>query len=323
MQRSQATSEPGNDRQIEQGLLNELIVVDCLSVDTVKELSTAQALHTSNNTDNTGPNECIDADYVANLRLKLKVKELETKIDELQKQNQQLIDRVNRKDEFLAAFAHDLKSSLTGGLRIFDVLRNVPAHTTHLELIDSLTESHQSMLRMLWNILEAYRAKEPGSLVRLALTDVPELIEDCCRQLATTIAINHVRLELDLPAHSEPILTDRNVLARIVTNLIDNAVKFSPDGSRVNISMKIDAECFTIIVKDNGNGISVQDQSQMFEKFWQNKKDPYSTMGTGLGLYLCKTLVEKLYGEIHCFSSLGTGTEFVVQLPLIAAQSIV
>lgn len=307
------------ERAIEVIIPSELVISDGCR-DALNILNPSDLLISSNS----GVSEpkqidSIDRDYRKKLHLKARIRELELKCAELQRENRELREQAIRNEEFLAAVAHDLKSSLTGGLRIFEVLKKGISDATYRQLLDSLTDSHQSMLRTLWNILEAYRAKESTLLLRLEAVDVPELIRECSKQLASSIAINHISLDLQLQTAMPPVLTDKQILARIITNLLDNAIKFSPEGSIVSVSADLEGEHLTITVKDNGNGICALDQTQIFEKFWQSKRGPYSTMGTGLGLHLCKTLVEKLEGRVDCVSSLGRGTEFIVRLPLMVS----
>lgn len=302
-----------------EGLIPSDLVISDGCRDALKMLGTSDLVAASSVACEVKKLDSVDRQYTTNLHLKARVTALELQCARLEKENEKLREQAFRNEEFLAAVAHDLKSSLTGGLRIFEVLKKGISDLTYRELLDSLSDSHQSMLRALWNILEAYRAKESTTLLRLEPIDVPELIRECCKQLASSIAINHISLDLQLKSQMPPVLTDKQILARIITNLLDNAIKFSPEHSSVLVLVDLEGEHLTIKVKDNGSGICALDQSQIFEKFWQSKRGPYSTMGTGLGLHLCKTLVEKLEGSVECVSSLGLGTEFIVRLPLMAS----
>ena len=114
-----------------------------------------------------------------------------------------------------------------------------------------------------------------------------------------------------------PVAADPDKLRQVLTNLVDNAVKYSPDGGSVRISLARSGNRFRIHVADQGLGVPPGEQERIFEKFF--RLDPNLTRGvggTGLGLYICRELVHRMHGRIWLASDGRRGTTFTVELPV-------
>jgi len=125
-----------------------------------------------------------------------------------------------------------------------------------------------------------------------------------------------VALTVDSPAELPPVAADPDKLRQVLTNLLDNAVKYSPDGGRVQIVVKQSGSRIRFRVEDEGLGIPQAEQSRIFEKFF--RLDPNLTRGvggTGLGLYICRELVRRVNGQIWVESDAGKGSTFFVEVP--------
>jgi signal transduction histidine kinase len=124
-------------------------------------------------------------------------------------------------------------------------------------------------------------------------------------------------ISLDLEANGAPsIECDENKLRQVLVNLVDNAVKYSPEGGRVTIRFDHNGTGYVIEVADQGLGIPVAEQDRIFEKFY--RLDPQQTKGvggSGLGLYICRELVERMDGRLTVESQVGSGSRFRVELP--------
>ena len=101
----------------------------------------------------------------------------------------------------------------------------------------------------------------------------------------------------------------------MIANLIDNAIKYSNQGSRVKVGVQIKEDYIQVDVNDNGLGISVRGQKHLFEKFYRADKGKGKIKGSGLGLFICRELIERQGGEIWCDSKLGKGSTFSFKLP--------
>jgi hypothetical protein len=110
---------------------------------------------------------------------------------------------------------------------------------------------------------------------------------------------------------------DAALIIQVFTNLIDNAIKYSPPGSRVTISSKEVGDFVEVRVEDNGPGMDPDETRQLFTKFFRGKSHPGDeSKGSGLGLYLSKFFIELHRGRVEAQSEIGSGSKFMVQLPI-------
>jgi signal transduction histidine kinase len=112
-------------------------------------------------------------------------------------------------------------------------------------------------------------------------------------------------------------MCDDNKLRQVLVNLLDNAIKYSPDGGKVEIRIEQDDLRCGIVVSDEGLGIPISEREKIFEKFY--RLDPQQTKGvggSGLGLYICRELVERMDGQLSVESEPGVGSRFTVSLPV-------
>jgi signal transduction histidine kinase len=130
-----------------------------------------------------------------------------------------------------------------------------------------------------------------------------------------------VRFDLIAPAVVPPVAADADRLRQVLFNLVENAVKYSPDGGAIEIRIEPQEERVRFSVRDEGLGIPPSEQRQIFDKF--HRLDPDLTRGvggTGLGLYICRELVRRMGGRIWVASAAGRGSTFFVDLPLVDAR---
>ncbi len=129
-----------------------------------------------------------------------------------------------------------------------------------------------------------------------------------------------VELELERPDDVPPVAADPNQLRQVIANLLDNAIKYSPEGGRVTVSLLPKENTVRFAISDTGLGIPPQEQRRIFEKFY--RLDPEMTSGiggTGLGLYICRELIRRVDGRIWVESNTGAGSTFYVEIPQDAA----
>jgi len=125
------------------------------------------------------------------------------------------------------------------------------------------------------------------------------------------------RVELHLPAGPLVAAADRDKLRQVVLNLVDNAIKYSPDGGAIDVTATRQLDMVEIRVKDHGIGISAADQRNLFRKFFRaDARMTRGIRGIGLGLYLTRGFVTAMGGRIRVESEAGKGSTFIVDLPL-------
>jgi signal transduction histidine kinase len=139
------------------------------------------------------------------------------------------------------------------------------------------------------------------------------IVEEAVEAARLAAQAKRIRIDVGIPEGSPTALVDRQRLTQVLANLIDNAVKFSPEGASVKVALHADADRIRIDVSDSGPGISQQDLPEVFSRYWQARKTAH--LGTGLGLFIARGIAEAHDGSIEARSAAGRGTVFSVLLP--------
>lgn len=221
------------------------------------------------------------------------------------------------RDEFNATLAHDLKVPLVGADRFLESVQNGslgPVSPQLLEALMTLRRSNKHMLWLVQNLLLTYQEQEGVQLFFMEATNVKEIIEDCREELLPFANAGQVELTVAIDDDVPLILADRGGIRRVLINLTDNAIKASAPGSKITISASRERSGACIIVKDQGKGIEPEVVPTLFKRFWKEPGQRKSSASTGLGLYVCKRIVEAHGGSIRCTSRINQGTSFVIKL---------
>lgn len=232
-------------------------------------------------------------------------------------------DRVNlehQRDEFYAGLAHDIRNPLIGQQQVlnsildgFIDIREAEMH----EMLEVLKFSNQDTLFMLNNLLMQFGhnsnnmpAVQPNDIVDLSKMVNEQLNEMRC-------LIRHRAMTIDITAiDTIPLIrTDATALKRILLNLFHNALKFAPKKSTIRIELATKENKVVVAINNIGNPIAKEDIDRLFDRFYQTKTGSKYEGSYGLGLYLCKTIMEQLGGSIRCTSSAEDGTTFTITLP--------
>jgi len=220
------------------------------------------------------------------------------------------------KSELIATVAHDLKQPLAvmnGYIELLMMHKKLDDVGTGF--LDMVRKSIQSMRQLIDDLLDLAKI-ESGIQLDLQPMDVSELVSECIDSLQPSILNKSMSVHTDIPVDLPPMLADRARLQQIILNLISNAVKYTPPEGEVYISAEPRDQAVRITVRDNGMGISPEDQAHIFERFYRVRRpETDSIEGTGLGLAIVKSLVEAHRGKIGLESRLGEGTTFFVTLP--------
>lgn len=219
------------------------------------------------------------------------------------------------KDEFVGMVSHELKNPLTvitGALRV--VLNQQVSRKEATELIQDALASADSLSIIIDNLLELSRSQKHSMTLMLEPYDVRKIAHIVVGKLEKKSALHKLTNDIfpDLP----PIPVDPVRVERILYNLVDNAIKYSPKGGEVRISISRKENCFIVAVTDQGIGISSKDQQRLFQDFerlenWGSREID----GVGLGLKVCQVLVEAHGGRIWVESEVGKGSTFFFTLP--------
>lgn len=185
---------------------------------------------------------------------------------------------------------------------------------------EELTSLHQEtlLLNRLITDLRTLSLAESGQLHLQKRTVEPGLlIQQVSDRMSLSAEEKQIILETDIATDLPPVQADPERLMQVMTNLVDNAIRYNPTGTRVIVGARPAAEGIELSVSDNGLGIPPEDAPHVFERFWRAEKSRNrATGGSGLGLAIVKQLVEAHRGQVQVESQPGRGTRFEVQIPL-------
>jgi|GEM_PF-989713 signal transduction histidine kinase len=238
---------------------------------------------------------------------------------ELEAENREL-ERLNgEKSKFLSTVSHELKTPLTSMLAFSDILkRNKEGNLTDKNL-DQLTviQRNGRRLSILIDDLVDVAKFDAGSLqISTNEFDAIEMLDDIVKSFGPIFEGKEPQLRLITPQGTIDIDADQARLAQVVTNLISNAAKYSPENSVVEVEASVVGDRLGIAVRDNGNGISEEDQTKLFMPFFRVESDIESAVpGTGLGLAISSSIVELHGGDLTVDSEPGEGSVFWVSIP--------
>jgi two-component system, sensor histidine kinase and response regulator len=223
-----------------------------------------------------------------------------------------------RHEEFMATLTHDLKNPLIGANRILELMAEQVMGVVSSEqsnLLLQLRDNNKLLLAMIQNLIEVYRFERDVDSVVLEDINLLSIITSCINTLAPIAKNRAIRLQVELPETIKEVLADANCMHRVVQNLLDNALKFTPDGGEISLSLHATNGSVSLEIGDTGPGIPAAEQTHLFKRFSQGRVGKKYSPGTGLGLYLCKQIVDAHHGQITCRSAEGAGTTFIVTIP--------
>jgi signal transduction histidine kinase len=245
-------------------------------------------------------------------------------------ERQKELDRL--KSEFVSSVSHELRTPLTTIKTLTHVLEsNHVNQSERAEYLRTIAEECDRQIDFVQNLLDLSRIESGAFRVSMVETDAREILRECVEASYRAALMREIDLELEKPLEDLPtVMTDAGALRRIVSSLIENSMKYTPENGHVTVSAQRRGGKIAVMVTDDGCGISASDLPRIFEKFYRGK--PFQpddsdeecapeneASGIGLGLYLVKTLVEQIDGEISVESPVhenGRGSRFTVFLQL-------
>lgn len=219
----------------------------------------------------------------------------------------------------LSVISHELKTPVSIIKGWADTLGREDANWDKETLQEGLTvieEEADRLNRLITNFLEASQLQAGGLKLRLSYLDLVGLIRNAVERIRAT-TLNHT-IVLQFPKNCPSVLGDAERLHEVTTNLLSNAIKYSPDGGEIKVVIQQTRDNFVqFSIQDNGIGIAPADQAHIFERFYRvDNRLTRETSGTGLGLFLVKSVVEAHGGHIEVKSTPGQGSQFIVELPI-------
>ena len=239
---------------------------------------------------------------------------------EIQDKSRQLETANQHKSEFLANMSHELRTPLNAIIGFSEVLLERLFGELNEKQDDYLKDIHSSgkhLLSLINDILDLSKVEAGRMELDLATFDLPSAISNAMTLIRERAQRHAITLALDADPELGEAVADERKFKQILLNLLTNAVKFTPDGGRIEVSARRDADNIVVAVHDTGIGIAAEDQAAVFEEFRQvgrhytNKQE-----GTGLGLALTRKFVELHGGRIWLESEPGKGSTFTFTIPI-------
>jgi two-component system, OmpR family, sensor histidine kinase VicK len=223
------------------------------------------------------------------------------------------------KDEFVSLASHQLRTPASGVKAFASMLIDGYAgklNPKQTEFVKKVYESNERQLRIVDDMLNVARADSGHLSIVKAPTDLTALLGKVKGEQEAVAATRHQSIVVHAPAKPVMANVDVDKLRMVVDNLVSNAIKYSHDGSHIEITLAKTATNITVAVTDQGVGIPKRDFKRLFQKFSRIDNE-LSTLvgGSGLGLYLVKTIVEMHGGQVEVTSTPGKGSTFTVSLP--------
>jgi signal transduction histidine kinase len=256
--------------------------------------------------------------------LQLGKRELDSRLDDLAQANMKLYEMNRLKSDFLATVSHELRTPLNSILGFSDVLSGIDAlDDKQKRYVGNIQRSGRMLLEMINDILDLAKVESGKMEVRPSEFKIGTLVAAQCDMARPLAEKKNIDLDCEISSNLPPLRQDQAKVQQILSNLVSNAIKFTPEGGRILVNADGDpAGDLRLTVRDTGIGISPDDQQLVFEKFRQASGGlpdgdamtrEYS--GTGLGLSIVRELCRLLGGDVSLESELGKGSTFTVRLP--------
>jgi K+-sensing histidine kinase KdpD len=233
--------------------------------------------------------------------------------------NGSLREEVRARENVLSTVSHDLRNPLsTVSLAAAAAQRSLESEAPARRQIDLIARNARRMDRLIGDLLTAAKLHEGKLSIEPQAQDAGALVREVVDGFAEAAAHKKIHLSSDIAADTPLVFCDGGRIAEVLSNLVGNALKFTPDGGSVVVSVQRSREsahdvCFS--VRDTGVGIPSNAIPHLFDRFWQKSED--SVRGTGLGLFISKGLVDAHHGRIWATSRPGEGSEFLFVLPAV------
>ena len=223
------------------------------------------------------------------------------------------------RQEFVSNVSHELKTPITSIRILADSLTSMGEAPVELyqEFMTDISNEIDRESRIIDDLLEMVRLDKTNAELTVQRVNMNELLESVLKRLKGTAEKRNVVVTLEC---MRPVVADVDELkfTRLVTNLVENAIKYNKDNGSVSVSLNADQTYFYVKIVDTGVGIPEDEIGKIFERFYRvDKARSRETGGTGLGLAICKDIAQLHHGVIRVSSDYGVGSTFVIRVPLV------
>jgi signal transduction histidine kinase len=247
--------------------------------------------------------------------------------DAEQARAQAQLQQLELRDQFISHVSHELRSPLTVIFSFLEILLDGlagPLNEQQREFLEISQRNSSQLRQMIDDLLEVTRAQTGKLAIHPSRMTVAREIEATLEGLRPQSQARQLTITASLPHDLPAALADPYRVRQLVVNLLDNAIKFTPEGGRIEVSAQRGAEGLLISVTDSGPGIPPGEREEIFRQLYQlDLAAPTPRKGLGLGLFICRQLVTKMGGRIWVESAPGHGSSFCFTLPLYAPAAAI
>ncbi|HUW21406.1 MAG TPA: ATP-binding protein [Candidatus Bathyarchaeia archaeon] len=248
------------------------------------------------------------------------VKETEKLSQQIKKTNYKLKELSALKDEFVSVASHELRAPMTTIKGYISMILEGDAGKIPPKVKEFLRDAYESndrMIRLVNNMLNVSRIESGRLIISLQDIQIEQAIDEVVRNFQLEadqhgLELKYFRSKKKLPK----VRVDPDRIREVISNIVGNAVNFTPHG-HIYVKSYRDDDLVTVSIEDTGVGLAIADQEQLFKKFSQIGVGAPLKKGSGLGLYICKMLINEFGGDIWLNSRVGKGTTFYFSLPVI------
>ena len=245
---------------------------------------------------------------------------IENKLEKLyQKEKElryELETQMRQEIEFTRALVHELKTPLTALLAASDLLFEGIKEEPYATLVKNIQIGTLALNNRINELIDLVKGKKGILRLKCRPTDVLQLLHEVTNYIIPEVNNKHQSLFLVLPSSLPVINGDHDRLREVLLNLLDNAIKFTPNGGKITLKARQENSTIIIEIQDTGFGISKEKQKRVFIPYYRQEGDEEQFSGLGLGLALCKTLVQLHGGQIRVKSREAKGSTFWFSLPV-------
>ncbi len=223
-----------------------------------------------------------------------------------------------QKETFVATLTHDLKTPIRAEMRALELLLKGSFGSLNEDQVSILKDtlySSKYMFKMIENLLATYKYEHGKISLKKEKADILNLIKNICVELKYLLSDKNQELSLNFENESIFLEVDVLEITRVIMNLLTNSINYTQDGGNIVVTVKRYPNNILLSFEDNGRGIAAGEMTYLFDKYKSYAKK-FRQVGTGLGLYLSKQIVELHDGEIWAESTEGQGSTFNVRLPI-------
>jgi PAS domain S-box-containing protein len=222
-----------------------------------------------------------------------------------------------QREDFVATLTHDLKTPVSATIRAVQFLLDGdfgPVPETQVEVLETILQSNTALYSLVQTLLDVYRFDSGVKEFHMTSCDMVGLITRMISEIMPLAREKGVTIHASVPQAAEEVICDQDEIRRVVQNLIDNSLKFTPGGGSITVALSQLASQTILSVSDTGKGIPEENRPKLFQRFWQAGSTGRYYASTGLGLYLCRRIIEGHGGKIWCKDTQGPGTTFCFEL---------